>query len=92
MALARGGDGTGPRRGWHWPAEGVALARGGGGTGPRRGWHRATRVLRYASSLLCVVSGALRWTALWLQVRGDLGPACNAAGFYDRLLFGQVGR
>lgn len=23
-------------------------------------------------------------------VRGDLGPACNAAGFYDRLLFGQA--
>ena len=22
MALARGGDGTGPRRGWHWPAAG----------------------------------------------------------------------
>jgi hypothetical protein len=44
-----GGDGTGPRRGrhwpaagWHWPAAGtalarggVALARGGDGTGPR---------------------------------------------------------
>ena len=40
MALARGGDGTGPRRGWHWPAAGwhwpaVALARGWGCTG----WH-----------------------------------------------------
>ena len=22
-------------------------------------------------------------------VKGDLGPACNAAGYYDRLLFGQ---
>ena len=29
MALARGGGGTGPRRGWHWPAAGMALARGG---------------------------------------------------------------
>ena len=27
MALARGGDGTGPRQGWHWPAKGMALAR-----------------------------------------------------------------
>ena len=25
----RGQGGTGPRRGWHWPAAGVALARGG---------------------------------------------------------------
>jgi hypothetical protein len=30
-ALARGGGGTGPRWGWHWPAAGMALARGGDG-------------------------------------------------------------
>ena len=33
--------GTGPRRGWHWPAAGMALARRGEGTGPGRGWRWA---------------------------------------------------
>jgi hypothetical protein len=44
MALARGGDGTGPRRGWHWPAAGMALARGGGWHWPAaRGFGRGRR-------------------------------------------------
>jgi hypothetical protein len=38
-ARMAGAGGTGPRRGWHWPAAGMALARGGDGTGPWRGWH-----------------------------------------------------